>query len=87
MRHYKRDCPKEKCSGKGDQVRVLAIGSKVAIQEPTVVTGTFHINNSYAYILMLMVPKEASLAISSNNYKTRTHKHSKGLQIISRIKV
>lgn len=37
-------------NGRG-QGRVLAMGAKEAMHEPTTVTGTFFINNSYACIL------------------------------------
>ncbi|KAI3790531.1 hypothetical protein L2E82_03636 [Cichorium intybus] len=44
--HFKRDCPKLKNKG-----RAFVIGTRDARQEPTVVTGTFPINNIYASIL------------------------------------
>ncbi|KAI3740564.1 hypothetical protein L2E82_31032 [Cichorium intybus] len=47
--HFKRDCPKTKNIGKNG--RVLAMGCAEAVEDPTVVTGTFLVNNSYACIL------------------------------------
>ena len=47
--HYKRNCPKPGNTGRVG--RVLAIGDEEAVADPTVVTGTFLLNNSYAFIL------------------------------------
>ena len=47
--HYKRDCPKAKNAGGSG--RVLAISHGEAVADPTVVTGTFLLDNSYACIL------------------------------------
>ena len=47
--HFKRDCPKAKNAGGAR--RLLAIGHEEAVADPTVVTGTFLLNNSYAFIL------------------------------------
>ena len=42
-----RGCPKPK----RNQGRVFALGSNEAIQDPTVVTGTFLLNDTYANVL------------------------------------
>ncbi|CAH1452087.1 unnamed protein product [Lactuca virosa] len=47
--HYKRNCPK--AGNAGGVGRVLAIGHEEAVADPTVVTGTFLLDNSYACIL------------------------------------
>ncbi|KAI3750191.1 hypothetical protein L2E82_20820 [Cichorium intybus] len=47
--HFKRDCPKTKNVGRNG--RVLAMGRAEAVEDPTVVTGTFLVNNSYACVL------------------------------------
>ncbi|KAI3780239.1 hypothetical protein L2E82_10210 [Cichorium intybus] len=47
--HFKRDCPKTKNMGRNG--RVLAMGHAEAVEDPTVVTGTFLANNLYACIL------------------------------------
>ena len=47
--HYKRNCPK--AAGTGGVGRVLAIGHDEAVADPTIVAGTFLLDNSYACIL------------------------------------
>lgn len=47
--HYKRNCPKAGMArGVG---RVMALGHEEAVADPTIVTGTFLLDNSYACIL------------------------------------
>ncbi|KAI3739580.1 hypothetical protein L2E82_29989 [Cichorium intybus] len=47
--HFKRDCPKTKNVGRNG--RVLAMGRAEAVEDPTVVTDTFLVNNPYACVL------------------------------------
>lgn len=47
--HYKRDCPKAR--NVGGAGRVQALGHREAVADPTVVTGTFLLDNSYECIL------------------------------------
>ena len=49
MGHFKIDFPKAK--NVGGAGRLLSIGLQEAVVDPTVVTGTFLLNNSYACIL------------------------------------
>ncbi|XP_052627089.1 uncharacterized protein LOC128133620 [Lactuca sativa] len=49
--HLKRNCLKARNPNPGEVGRVLAIGHEEAIADPTVVTGTFPLNNTYACIL------------------------------------
>ncbi|CAH1451841.1 unnamed protein product [Lactuca virosa] len=46
--HFKHNCPKNDNQNAG---RVLSMGQGEAVQDPTVVSGTFPLNNSYACIL------------------------------------
>ena len=48
-KHYRRNCPKATTGG--NTGRVLAMGQNEAVADPTVVTGTFLLDNSYACIL------------------------------------
>ena len=48
--HFKRNCPKL-VGGNGRVGRVLTMGAQEAREDPTVVTGTFLLNNSYASML------------------------------------
>ncbi|KAI3494636.1 hypothetical protein L1887_40553 [Cichorium endivia] len=64
--HFRKDCPKAKGSGGGGQGRVMALGTKEAIQDPTVVTGTFLINNSFAHVLF---DSGAERSFVSHEYK------------------
>ena len=47
--HFKKNCPKT--ANVGGTGRLLAIGHNEAVADPTVVTGTFLLNNSYACVL------------------------------------
>ena len=47
--HLRRNCPEEKKTG--NHGRIMAMGAGEALQDPRVVTGTFLINNSYAFVL------------------------------------
>ena len=49
--HIKRNCPKLKKGDGTARGRAFVIGNKDAIQDPSVVTSTFLINNLYATIL------------------------------------
>ncbi|CAH1428386.1 unnamed protein product [Lactuca virosa] len=49
--HFKRNFPKANNQGTGGSGRVLTMGQGEAVRDPTVVTGTFPLNNTYAYIL------------------------------------
>ena len=49
--HYRKDCPKANNRNIGGRGRVFAMGQDEAIADPTVVTGTFLLDNSYACIL------------------------------------
>ena len=47
--HFKRNFPKATTTG--NTGRVLAMGQEEAVVDPTIVTGTFLLDNSYACIL------------------------------------
>ena len=47
--HFKRNCPKATTAG--NTGRVLAMGQEETVVDPTVVTGMFLLDNSYACIL------------------------------------
>ncbi|XP_052623234.1 uncharacterized protein LOC128128407 [Lactuca sativa] len=49
--HIKKECPKLRCQGGIGRGRAFVIGSREAIQDPSVVYGTFLIDNLYASIL------------------------------------
>ncbi|XP_023771702.1 uncharacterized protein LOC111920368 [Lactuca sativa] len=49
--NLKRNFPKARNTNLGEVGRVLAIGHKEAVADPTVVTGTFPLNNTYKCIL------------------------------------
>ncbi|XP_052627241.1 uncharacterized protein LOC128133747 [Lactuca sativa] len=49
--HIKKECPKLKSQGGIGRGRAFVIGSREAIQDPSVVSGTFLIDNLYAAIL------------------------------------
>ncbi|XP_023750082.1 uncharacterized protein LOC111898391 [Lactuca sativa] len=49
--HLKRNCPNARNTNPDEVGRVLAIGHEEAVADPTVVTGTFPLNNTYACIL------------------------------------
>ncbi|GKE57836.1 putative reverse transcriptase domain-containing protein [Tanacetum coccineum] len=56
--HFKRDCPKLKNNNRGNQggngnapVKLYAVGRTGTNPDSNVVTGTFFLNNRYAYIL------------------------------------
>ncbi|TLX66587.1 hypothetical protein E9993_23390, partial [Labilibacter sediminis] len=65
--HFKRDCPKLKNRNAGGVGRVLAMGAREAMEDPTVVTGTFLLNNSYACILF---DSGAERSFVSHKFKT-----------------
>ena len=66
IEHFKRNCPNTK--NVGSVGRVFEIGHEEAIADPTVVTGTFLLNNSYACILFDSGARKASCAINSDIY-------------------
>ena len=49
--HFKRDCPKAARPTGNNQGRVYALGTREAVQDPQVITGTFLVNNLYATVL------------------------------------
>ena len=49
--HIKRECPKLRSQGSTRRGRAFVIGGREAVQDPSVVSGTFLIDNLYASIL------------------------------------
>ncbi|XP_023741612.1 uncharacterized protein LOC111889700 [Lactuca sativa] len=49
--HIKRECPKLRSQGSTRRGRAFVIGGREAVQDPSVVSGTFLIDNLYAMIL------------------------------------
>ena len=49
--HFKKDCPKLRGGVGGRTARVLTMGTQEAMEDPTVVTGTFLLDDSYACML------------------------------------
>lgn len=64
--HFKRDCPKVQNRNSGGMGRVVKMGHKEAMRDPTVVTGTFLLNNSYACILF---DSDAEKSFVSHQFK------------------
>ena len=57
--HFRHNCPNANNQGAEGSVRVLTLGQGEAVQDPTVVTGTFPLNNSFAYLLFNRKPKRS----------------------------
>jgi hypothetical protein len=77
INHFRKDCPKLK--NQNAKGRAFEMNTKEARQEPSVVTGTFLINNNYASVLfdtgadMSFVSKdfESLLGMQSNKLRNR----------------
>ena len=68
-----KECPKPK----HNQGRLFTLGSNEAINDPTVVTGTFLINNSYASVLF---DCDADRSFVSHKYKQLLKQNPQSLQ-------
>ncbi|XP_023771696.1 uncharacterized protein LOC111920359 [Lactuca sativa] len=64
--HFRRNCPNVNNQGAGGSGRVLTLGQGEAVQDPTIVTCMFLLNNTYACILFDSVEERSFI---SNKFK------------------
>ncbi|XP_052623756.1 uncharacterized protein LOC128129118 [Lactuca sativa] len=64
--HFRRNSPKANNQGARGSGRVLTLGQGEAVQDPTIVTGTFPLDNTYACILF---DSGAEQSFISNKFK------------------
>ncbi|XP_023734911.1 uncharacterized protein LOC111882775 [Lactuca sativa] len=82
--HIKRNCPKLKKGDGSAHGRAFVIGNKDAIQDPSVVTGTFLINNVYATILF---DSGADKSFINPSFKELLNHKSSKLEVAYKVEV
>lgn len=82
--HIRKDCPKLKGQGGNSRSRVFVIWAKEFIQDPTVVTGMFLINNLYENILFNTGVDRSYITLEFR--KLLTHSSSK-LRVAHRVEM